>query len=466
MIPILVLMFFLPLIASAQEYTCMVYFTGVGCPHCAKTDPVVLETKLQEHPEVVMIEYEIYQKQDNAAVFYTYGSEFETGYGIPMLLIKRGSYIRGDIPILDGIDDAINSNTGNRCMLIDGSSADFQELDIASLPGIPSLWKGDRILMNAGGGNNNGLLRSLLYGDVSSVLEGEDYEIIDPEPVPLSGSTVEFENAVYFDGWIFQWNGQPVENSSQSSNGSNGQASSSNNGTNIDEKELSFAKIIGLAAVDAVNPCAFAVLSLMLIAIITYNPENRRNILLAGFAFVLSVFVMYMFYGLVIIRFFQLIQALTSIRLILYQMLGFAAIILGILNIKDFFRYKPGGLGTEMPMRLRPRVKKIISGITSPKGAFIVGAFVTVFLLPCTIGPYVIAGGILSAIDLIATIPWLLIYNAIFVIPMIAITFIVYRGMASIDNVSEWKDKNIKYLHLVAGVIIMLLGLGMVLGLV
>lgn len=229
-------------------------------------------------------------------------------------------------------------------------------------------------------------------------------------------------------------------------------------------EQLTIAKILSLAAVDAVNPCALAVLSLMLIAIITYNPKNKKNILLAGSAFIFSVFVMYLFYGMVIIKFFQVVQALTSVRLLLYKILGAAAIILGVLNIKDFFYYKPGSLGTEMPMKLRPKVKKVISGITSPRGAFIVGAFVTVFLLPCTIGPYVIAGGILSAYEILATLPWLLLYNFIFILPMAGITLLVYGGVSKVEDVSEWKDKNIKYLHLMAGTIITLLGAAMLMG--
>jgi len=204
----------------------------------------------------------------------------------------------------------------------------------------------------------------------------------------------------------------------------------------------------------------------MLIAILTYNPKKKRNVLLAGFAFTISVFVMYLFYGLVIIKFFQIVQALTSVKLWLYKILGFFAIILGVLNIKDFIRYKPGGFGTEMPLLLRPKVKKIIYGITSPKGAFLVGIFVTLFLLPCTIGPYVIAGGILSAFEIIKTIPPLLLYNIIFVLPMIAITLIVYAGFAKVEDVSGWKEKNIKKLHLIAGIIMFVLGVLMVLGLV
>lgn len=227
---------------------------------------------------------------------------------------------------------------------------------------------------------------------------------------------------------------------------------------------LTLAKISSLAAVDAVNPCAIAVLTLMLIAILTYNPKNKKNVLLAGLAFVSSVYILYMVYGLVIIRFFQLVQALTAIRLALYKLLGLVAIALGLLNVRDYVKYKPGGLGTEMPLFMRPKVKKIIGGVTSPKGAFLVGAFVTVFLLPCTIGPYVIAGGILSAMELLKTIPWLMVYNLIFVSPMLAITVIVYAGIAKVEDVSGWKENNIRYLHLIAGTIMLLLGAAMIAG--
>ena len=230
------------------------------------------------------------------------------------------------------------------------------------------------------------------------------------------------------------------------------------------EQELTLTKIISLAIVDAVNPCALAVLALMLITILTYNPRNKIKVLFAGLAFTFSIFIMYFIYGLIIIKFFQVIQALTTIRLFLYKALGFVAIVIGGLNIRDYFSYKPGSLGTEMPLMMRPRVKQIISKVTSPSGAFVAGLFVTIFLLPCTIGPYIIAGGILSAMTIIKTIPPLLLYNLIFVIPMIIITFLVYLGISKVEDVSGWKDRNIRKLHLVAGIIMFALGVGLVLG--
>jgi cytochrome c biogenesis protein CcdA len=237
------------------------------------------------------------------------------------------------------------------------------------------------------------------------------------------------------------------------------------NGSCVPKKtELTITKIASLAAVDAINPCEFAVLLLMLVAILTYNPNNKKKVLLAGFAFALSVFVMYFIYGLIIVKLFQLIQSIMFIKIFLYKVLAIGAIILGILNIRDFINYRPGRLATEMPVMFRPKVKKIISRVTSPAGAFVVGIFVTLFLMPCTMGPYFIAGGILSSLQFMQTLPWLALYNFIFIIPMIIITLIVYGGLASVENLSGWKERNIKYIHLAAGLIMLALGLIMLLG--
>jgi len=366
---------------------CGVYFTGIGCPHCAKVEPVIKDL-LNQTPNLVLIKYEIYQEQINAPLLQSYASAYGTKPGIPLIIFNENDVIIGDASIISNLEEKIQLYERNPCPLADGTSVDFKDLNCDTLPG------------------------------KAEVLVGEN-------KTAVGGVSCE----------------QPVE-------------------------ELTWAKIVSLAAVDAVNPCAIAVLALMLIAIMSYNPKKKTKVLLAGLAFVVSVFVMYLIYGLVIIKFFQLIQILAGVRLWLYKILGIVAIVLGILNIRDFIRYRPGGFGTEMPIMLRPKVKKIISRVTSPGGAFVVGLFVTLFLLPCTIGPYVIAGGILSALELLKTLPWLLVYNLVFVLPMIIITFVVYIGLTTVENVSGWKDKNIKWLHLVAGIIMALLGIAMVLGLV
>ena len=234
--------------------------------------------------------------------------------------------------------------------------------------------------------------------------------------------------------------------------------------------DLTWTMVTSLAIADSVNPCALAVLFMILISIMIYNPNKKSKVLLAGLAFTFSVFLMYLVYGAVIITLFTSVNnTLSSISPYIYKGFGAFAIILGLLGIKDYLWYKPGTIGTEMPLMLRPKVKRILSEVTSIKGACIAGIFVTLFLLPCTIGPYLIFGSIISQnlnlADKITAIkdvfPWLLYYNFIFVLPMIAITLLVYFGITSVENAQQWKDRNIKVLHLIAGIILVILGIAM-----
>jgi len=459
-------------LSAGYAEVCAVYFTGIGCPHCAKTDPVIFKDLLQKYPDLVVIEYEIYQQAENSGLLFEYNELYGTGLGIPLIIFDEENYIIGDTPILTQIENKLQSIKENACLLL-GKKVKFKDLNLDELPGKPKIWHGQRILIKDKLNDAAGNVKELLTAEnVETVLSKFSHEEVKAEEVALSGSSVKFKKAARIGGWVLQWN--DVAKDANKSDDLNKSSSHPNTGGSVADSnkndwkkgDLTIAKIVSLAAVDAVNPCALAVLTLMLIAILTYNPTDKKKVLFAGLAFTFAVFIIYIFYGLVIIKFFQLIQMLTAIRLTLYKILAVFAVLLGLLNIKDFVAYKPGGFLTEMPLFLRPKVKKLILGITSVKGAFLVGAFVTIFLLPCTIGPYIIAGGMLSVFELFATLPWLVLYNIIFILPMLAITIFVYLGYTTVENVSGWKEKNIRYLHLVAGCILLLLGLAMFFGLV
>jgi len=230
-------------------------------------------------------------------------------------------------------------------------------------------------------------------------------------------------------------------------------------------ESFSFWKITGLAFSDSVNPCALAVLSMILVEILIKNPDKRKKVLFGGLSFVLAVFIGYLVYGLVIIQFFiGLASFLREYSSYIYKSLAILAMILGALHIKDYFVYKKGSIGTEMPLFMRPKIKKIINNVTSPKGAFLIGFVVTLFLLPCTIGPYIIASGLLAELGILKALPWLIYYNLIFILPMFAVSLVVYFGLAKVDEVSGWKDRNIKILHLIAGILIFLVGLAILMG--
>jgi len=217
--------------------------------------------------------------------------------------------------------------------------------------------------------------------------------------------------------------------------------------------------IISAAAVDSVNPCEFAILVILLSSITA--SEGRRKALKAGLAFISAVFVMYLLMGIGILQITRTF-AFLGVSFYFRKIVGIFALIVGALNIKDYFWEDAQGVLSSMPMSWRPRVQKLLDNITSTPGALLSGILVSFFLLPCTSGPYFI---VLSLLDfestrLLAT-ALLLLYNVIFILPMIGIVLAVYFGLTTTAKAAHWRHKRLGLLHLIAGVVMMGMGIWM-----
>ena len=466
----LILFGFLPVVNShAQENKKFaVLFTGIGCPHCAKVSPEV--HRKVENSELILIEYELYNNIANGQIFTEYSENYDLSLGIPQLFFRKEIKESGDSPIISSLDEMVSSSESNTIYLSNGSSVKFEELNLDDLGRYPTIYSKDRVAIRKSitslSDKENGQIKNFIFADsTQEATNCIDKKLINPIKIETSSGDLEYDNAVKINGWILQWNGEMSETTGESEDCNDEQEEVPGDSTN-----LSIGRIITLGLADSVNPCALSILALVLIAIVTYNPGSRKDILFAGLAFILSVIVMYFIYGILIVKAFEIINSITSIRQFLYGklglniILGIAAIILGILGLRDFFSYKPGSVGTEMPMFLRPKVSKLISKVTSPWAAFSIGLFVTVFLLPCTIGPYVILGGLLVDGGIGHALMPLLLYDIIFVLPMIAVVIVVYIGSRKAEQVKDWRDKNVRYMHLVAGVLMLIIGVLMVLG--
>lgn len=229
--------------------------------------------------------------------------------------------------------------------------------------------------------------------------------------------------------------------------------------------DTNFWAITGLALLDSINPCAIAVMAMILLEIMINNPQKKIKILYGGLAFVLAVFIGYLFYALVLIQLFSsLAQTLRANAVYFYQAFGVLAMVVGALHLKDAVLYKKGSLGTEMPLFMRPKVKRLIKRATSPKGAFVVGFIVTLFLLPCTSGPLFVTAAILSQYGLLKAIPLTLWYDFVFVLPMIILTLLIYFRVTQIADVEHWKERNVRKLHLAEGLLLFLVGLAILIG--
>jgi len=237
--------------------------------------------------------------------------------------------------------------------------------------------------------------------------------------------------------------------------------------TNFMEK-LTIPAVISAALIDSVNPCEFAVLVLLLTTILSSkerreSPLYRRRSLYYGLAFTLAIFISYFLMGLGIYSAIQI----SSFTQIFYTAIAILALFIGLLNIKDYFWYGKGGILMEVPPSWRPKLQSVIKGVTSIPGAFFIGFLVSLFLLPCTSGPYIVILGLLTHVDTkLYALGLLFFYNLIFIVPMILITVAVYLGLLTTGRIETWRKKQLRMFHLITGIAIFLLGVLMILSVI
>ena len=210
--------------------------------------------------------------------------------------------------------------------------------------------------------------------------------------------------------------------------------------------------LIGAAFVDASNPCALAVLILLLATVMA--AKGKHSALLAGLLFSLAIFLSYFFMGVGVYK------AITVFSLPKYLSLGIGifSIIIGLANLKDVFWYGRGFI-MEVPLSWRPKMQALIRKVTNPIGAFGIGFLVSLFLVPCASGPYVAILGLLAQkVETGRTMLLLVLYNLVFVLPMIIITFAMYFFNARMGKLEAWRQKNLRVLHAIAAGVMFFIG--------
>ncbi|HHR85936.1 MAG TPA: hypothetical protein ENL23_06280 [Candidatus Acetothermia bacterium] len=221
-------------------------------------------------------------------------------------------------------------------------------------------------------------------------------------------------------------------------------------------RKLTIPAVILAAAADSVNPCTFAVLVLLLGTLLVAGKKGKMW--QAGLAFIAAIYISYFLMGIGI---FSAIQSAGVQRPFILAVSGLA-ILLGLWNAKDYFAYGKW-FTIEVPKRWRPMVKKITGSVVSVPGAFAVGLLDSLFLLPCSSGPYIAILALLSKTTSRSHgIALLLFYNLIFILPLIIITMAVHLGYTTTARAERWRSERLGKLHLISGIIMFLLGAGMI----
>ncbi len=212
---------------------------------------------------------------------------------------------------------------------------------------------------------------------------------------------------------------------------------------------LTLGGIIVAALIDSINPCAFGVLIFLMISLLKMGSSKRA--LRAGLIYTGVVFAVYFLSGFGI---FKAIQSFSSVTRYIYLGAGILVLIVGILQIIDFLRPHKESI-VKISGRVKPLMEKFIQKGTIP-AMIVLGILVSLFELPCTGGIYL---AILATMSINKTFGagYLLLYNLIFVLPLIIITLLIYKG-TNPESLQKWTQNEKKWMKLSAAIV--LIGLG------
>ena len=210
--------------------------------------------------------------------------------------------------------------------------------------------------------------------------------------------------------------------------------------------------LVGIAAlIDSINPCAFSIL-LLTIAFLFSLGQMRAGILRIGGSYILGVFVIYVLIGLGILQALHLFNTPHFMAKVGASLL----IVFGAINvINEFFPSFP--IKLRVPHAAHRKIAELMEKASMPT-AFFLGVLVGLCEFPCTGGPYLMVLGLLhDQATYLKGLGYLLLYNLIFVLPLVIILFIASEEKL-LAKVREWQQKENRLMRFGGGIAMIILG--------
>jgi len=219
---------------------------------------------------------------------------------------------------------------------------------------------------------------------------------------------------------------------------------------------LSPYMVVFAALVDSTNPCGLSVLVFLLISMVA--AANRKRILLVGGVYIAAMFLFHLLVGIGLFSAFSLSGLSRPFSIIG----GIIALAFGIITLGDVLRNKETYL-LSIPESGKGMLGTYIRKATLP-AAFILGILAGILGFSCTGGIYISILGLMGRdMTVMAGLPYLVLYNLIFVLPLVLVTLLVAYGISP-DRAERWRTENKRTIRIIIGVILVALGLVILLG--
>jgi cytochrome c biogenesis protein CcdA/glutaredoxin len=454
--------------AAAENATiAATYFYGNGCSHCDAVKPVIAEIRA-EYPELRLEEREINDNRTNLALFLAMPIPEGSGddRAIPAIFIGDRALL-GEAAVRDHLGEAVYEEQQRLAKAAPAGT-------VAATPSAPAG-------SPAGPGGINAVF---FYSDVCPHCE-KVKPVVDEISARYSGLNLsrlevshDAKNRELFNE-MCSWSGisnpgvptifigndclvgeaQITDRFEESilaqqqriAAGVTTAPEAANQSQPLQPAALSPAMVVGAALVDSMNPCGLAVLVFLLISMAA--AFDRRRILLVGGAYIVSMFLFHLLVGVGLFSAFSLSGLAKPFSIIG----GLIALLFGLITLSDVLRNREtfflsisesrkGLLGTYARMASVP-------------AAFILGILAGLLGFTCTGGIYISILGLMGRDMMFSTgLPWLILYNIIYVLPLMLVTLLVVYGISP-ERADRWRNENKRAIRVVIGVILLALGI-------
>ncbi|MFA6569277.1 MAG: DUF1573 domain-containing protein [Victivallales bacterium] len=246
--------------------------------------------------------------------------------------------------------------------------------------------------------------------------------------------------------------------------------------SNIAEKEeilkrhadrITLGALVIAGLVDGINPCVFSTL-VFFISVLAVSGVKGGKLVFFGSAYCAACFITYLLLGLGILRFFKLFSGYEIIQDFFNRGMFALLMIFAVLSFRDAWLYWKTGLSNsvllQLPESVKTRIHKVIREGAHFKhlaaGAVMTGFLVTLLESVCTGQVYLPALALLAK-QYPSSLKWLsylILYNVMFIIPLLAIFAAAYAG-AGLASMLKWSKQNVVAGKAAMGIFFLVLGI-------
>ena len=230
---------------------------------------------------------------------------------------------------------------------------------------------------------------------------------------------------------------------------------------------ITLGAIIVAGLVDGINPCVFSTL-VFFMSVLAVSGVKGGKLVFFGSVYCAACFLTYLLLGLGILRFIKLFSGYETMQDIFNWGIIALLLVFAILSFRDAWLYWKTGLSDsvllQLPESLKKRIPKVIRDGAHFKhlaiGAIVTGFLVTLLESVCTGQVYLPALALLAK-QYPSSIKWLLflvLYNVMFIVPLLAIFAAAYAG-TGLTTMINWSKRNVVIGKTALGVFFLVLGI-------